>query len=80
MPLAYYKPASPVPKFKYARGGQSELCRGVAGPNHKLFYQGWASYLRAAYGHNGTPPRCPPFPHLLPAFGHNGTPPCCLFS
>ena len=77
MPLAYYKPASPVPKFKYARGGQSELCRGVAGPNHKLFYQGWASYLRAAYGHNGSPPPptclraqrqppcCPPLPRPL---------------
>ena len=68
MPLAYYKPASPVPKFKYARGGQSELCRGVGGPNHKLFYQGWASYLRAAYGHNGTPPhaaRPSPTPLLL---------------
>ena len=87
MPLAYYKPASPVPKFKYARGGQSELCRGVAGPNHKLFYQGWASYLRAAYGHNGTLPhtaRPSPTSYLLtgktarPHTAHPAPPPICL--
>ena len=54
VPLAYYKPDSPVAKFKYARGGQTELCRGVGSPNKKLFYQGWASFLRAAYVQNGT--------------------------
>ena len=35
-------------------GGQSELCKGVGGPNKKLFYQGWASFLRMAIRHNGT--------------------------
>ena len=54
VPLAFYKPDSPVAKFKYASGGQTELCRGVGGPNKKLFYQGWASFLRAAYAQNGT--------------------------
>ena len=34
-------------------GGQSELCKGVGGPNKKLFYQGWASFLRMAIRHNG---------------------------
>jgi len=53
-PLAYYKPSTPVAKFKYAGGGQTEMCRGVGGPNKKLFYQGWASFLRAAYGQRGT--------------------------
>ena len=35
-------------------GGQSELCKGVGGPNKKLFYQGWASFLRMAIRNNGT--------------------------
>ena len=34
-PLAYYKPSTPVAKFKYAGGGQTEMCRGVGGPNKK---------------------------------------------
>jgi len=55
VPLAYYKPDIPVAKHKYStKGGLAELCRGVGGPNKKLFYQGWASFLRAAYGQNGT--------------------------
>ena len=55
VPLAYYKPDSPVAKHKYStKGGLTELCRGVGGPNKKLFYQGWTSFLRAAYGQNGT--------------------------
>ena len=64
VPLAYYKPGSPVAKFKYAHGGQTELCRGVGGPNKKLFFQGCASFLRAAYGQNGAPMFClsPSFP------------------
>ena len=55
LPLAHYKPENPVAKHKYStKGGVTELCRGVGGPNKKLFYQGWASFLRAAYGQNGT--------------------------
>jgi hypothetical protein len=55
VPLAFYKPDIPVAKHKYStKGGLTELCRGVGGPNKKLFYQGWASFLRAAYGQNGT--------------------------
>jgi len=66
VPLAYYTPHSPVAKFKYARGGQTELCRGAGGPNHKLFYQGWASFLRAACGHKGTLSCSPSLPLPLP--------------
>ena len=55
VPLAYYKPANPVANHKYtSNGGKTELCRGVGGPNKKLFYQGWASFLRAAYAQKGT--------------------------
>ena len=54
-PLAHFRPEGTVGKFKYTtNGGQSELCKGVGGPNKKLFYQGWASFLRTAFSHNGT--------------------------
>ena len=54
-PLAHFRPEGAVAKFKYTtNGGQSELCKGVGGPNKKFFHQGWASFLRAAFSHNGT--------------------------
>ena len=53
-PLAHFRPEGTVAKHKYtSKGGVTELCRGVGGPNKKLFYQGWASFLRTAFSHSG---------------------------
>ena len=52
--LACFVPEKPVPKFKYeSNGGRSELKRGVGGPNKKLFYAGWVSFVRSAFSHSG---------------------------
>jgi len=52
--LACFVPEKPVPKFKYeSNGGRSELKRSVGGPNKKLFYAGWVSFVRMAFSHSG---------------------------
>ena len=30
------------------KGGRTELCRGVGGPNAKIFYAGWCSFIKRA--------------------------------
>lgn len=51
--LAAFVPEKPVPKFKYeSNGGRSEITRAVGGPNKKLFYAGWVSFVRMAFSHN----------------------------
>lgn len=52
--LACFQPRSAVPAFKLrTQGGRVELCRDVGGPNHKKFYQGWVSFIKAAVASRG---------------------------
>ena len=52
--LCAFFPSKQVPGFKFTtKGGLSEQCRGVSGPNKKRFYAGWASFIRTAHSHSG---------------------------
>ena len=47
-------PLHEVSQHKYtAKGGLSELCRDVGGPNVKKFFGGWLSFIRMAMGAKG---------------------------
>lgn len=53
--LACYRPRTAPAEWRLQRhDGRSELCRGVGGPDHRSFYQGWCSFVKLAWAAHGT--------------------------